>query len=317
MFNGGRHQLSTKRRTSSGSAIAPSGMAGGHTRRSFIKGVLAGAVGGATVGVGLGVALEGGISLGNSSKKTWSDEFDGPSGAPPDPAFWSAVVNGGGGGNQELEYYVPSANALDGNGNLVITADRNSGTYPAWYGPSRFTSGKIWTQGRLAFRYGHLEVRAGFPCAGQPGAWPAIWLLGTNYSDVGWPACGEIDVFESYGKDLSTTQISAAVHSSGGSKAQLRQLPRAHDASQFHVYTLDWHPTSIEIGVDGRTYLAVKKGDLSVWPFSQPFFLILNLAIGGALGGNVSGDAALPYIAKFDYVRLSGSELYQATGPVG
>jgi beta-glucanase (GH16 family) len=317
MSSGGWHQISARRETSLGAAITA--RAGGYTRRSFIKGVLAGAIGGAGLGAGIGVALESG-SQGNGSKETaltWSDQFDGPAGTPPDPAFWSALVNGGGGGNQELEYYLPSASALDGNGNLVITAARNSGTYPTWYGPSRFTSGKIWTQGRLAFRYGHLEIRAAFPCAGQSGAWPAIWLMGTNYNNVGWPACGEIDVFESYGKDLSSTQISAAVHISGGSKSQLTNLPPAHDAAQFHVYTLDWNPTSIEIGVDGKTYLTVKKGDLDNWPFTQPFFLILNLAIGGALGGNVSGDASLPYTAKFDYVRLYDGEVYQATGPVG
>ena len=315
----GQHQISAKHEKSPGSGVVSGDRAGGYTRRSFINGVLAGAIGGASVVAGLGVALERGL-LGNSNKRaalTWSDEFNGPAGTPPDPAFWSAVVNGGGGGNLELEYYVPSASRLDGNGNLVITAERNSGTYQGWYGPSRFTSGKIWTQGRLAFRYGHLEIRAAFPCAGQPGAWPAIWLLGTNYSDVGWPACGEIDVFESFGKDLSSTQISAAVHSSGGSKTQLRHLPQAHDAAQFHVYTLDWYAKSIEIGVDGKNYLAVKKGDLGDWPFSQPFFLILNLAIGGALGGNVQGDASLPYTARFDYVRLDGAELYRAAGPVG
>src|SRR5579871_6416903 len=276
MVTGGRHRNPAKPGTSSGSAMTPDGA---FTRRSFVKGVLAGAIGAASVGALTGAALESGIFSGAGSKNspmTWSDEFNGPSGATPDPRFWSAVVNGSGGGNQELEYYVPSASALDGHGNLVITADRNSGTYQAWYGPSRFTSGKILTQGRLAFRYGHLEVRAAFPCAGKPGAWPAIWLLGTNYSEVGWPNCGEIDVVENFGKDLSATQISAAVHSSGGSKAQLRQLSPAHDASQFHVYTLDWHPESIDIGVDGHTYFAVKKSDLSDWPFSQPFFLILN-----------------------------------------
>ena len=134
---------------------------------------------------------------------------------------------------------------------------------------------------------------------------------------MGWPACGEIDIVESFGKNLSTTQISAAVHSSGGSKAQFQELPPAHDAAQFHVYTLDWRPESVEIGVDGQTYLIVKKGDLSVWPFSQPFFLILNLAIGGTMGGSVSNTATIPYIAQIDYVRLYGGELYRAIGPVG
>jgi beta-glucanase (GH16 family) len=324
MSSRGRHQISTRTETSQDSDIASRDGAVGYPRRSFIKGVLAGAIGGAGVGAGLGIALDR-VSQGNSGKRnsgkksalTWNDEFNGPSGAPPDPAFWSAVVNGGGGGNQEREYYVPSANALDGKGNLVVTAVRNSGTYQAWYGPSQFTSGKILTQGRLAFRYGHLEVGAAFPCAGQPGAWPAIWLLGANYSDVGWPACGEIDVLESFGKKLSSTLISGAVHSSGGSKLEFEDLPEAHDATQPHVYTLDWNPESIEIGVDGKTYVAVKKEDFSVWPFSQPFFLILNLAIGGVGGGDVPSDASLPYTARFDYVRLYGGELYQATGPVG
>jgi beta-glucanase (GH16 family) len=247
----------------------------------------------------------------------WSDEFNGPPGSPPDPAFWSAAVNGAGGGNHEREYYVSSANALDGRGNLVITANRDDGTYQSWYGRSQFTSGKVWTLGRLAFRYGHLEVRGAFPCAGEPGAWPGIWLLGANYNDVGWPACGEIDVFESYGKNLRPAQISAAAHSAGGSKYQITELRPDDNAANFHLFTLDWSPTSIKIGVDEQTYFTVNKSDLSSWPFSQPFFLILNLAIGGTQGGGVPPTAAFPYLALFDYVRFYNGELYQATGPVG
>lgn len=292
------------------------GPAGNWTRRSVVKGLLAGAVG-AGVGVGVGVALEG-ISSSEYQKqgmRAWSDEFNGPSGASPDPAFWSAVTNGAR-SNRELQYYVPSANALDGQGNLIITAKRDNGAHLAWYGPSLFTSGKVWTQRKLAFRYGHLEVRAAFPCAGRPGAWPAIWLLGTNVNQVGWPACGEIDVFESFGKKLSSTRIWAHVHTSAGSRAQSTELDPANDVTKFHVYTLDWEPTSIEIGVDAQTYFAVKKSDLSVWPFSQPFFLILNLAIGGFGGGYVPATAAFPYLAQIDYVRFHGGELYRTTGAI-
>src|ERR1017187_1559049 len=110
----GRHRSSTTLGTSSSSAMAAMGLGGSRTRRSFIKGVLAGAIGGASLGAGTAVALESGILRGNSSNNatlTWSDEFDGPSGAPPNPAIWSAVVNGAGNGNQELEYYIPSASA--------------------------------------------------------------------------------------------------------------------------------------------------------------------------------------------------------------
>ena len=114
---------------------------------------------------------------------SFSDEFSGPAGTPPDPNAWSFVDNQPpGGGNNEMEYYIPDASALDGSGRLAITAARDTGRFPAWYGPSQFTSGKIWTRGKVEFRYGHIEVRAQFPDAGKPGSWPAIWLYGCRYS---------------------------------------------------------------------------------------------------------------------------------------
>jgi beta-glucanase (GH16 family) len=301
--------------------MPPLHAAGNWTRRSFLKAAaVAGGVVAAGVGVGTAVALDGSPPRKDQKPEppTWSDEFNGPAGSPPDPAFWSSVVNGGGGGNHELEYYVPSANALDGHGELVITASRDSGTHHAWYGPSQFTSGKVWTKGKLAIRYGRLEVRAALPCAGQGGEWPGIWLLGANRDQVGWPQCGEIDILESFGQDLSATEISGAVHTSGGSRDQLSQLPADNDATNFHVYTLDWNPTSLEIGVDGHNYFGVQKGDLGdAWPFTQPFFLILNLAIGGTKGGHVPPTAAFPYRAQFDYVRLYGGEVYRTAGQTG
>lgn len=249
---------------------------------------------------------------------TWADDFEGPVGSPPDSASWGSVVNGAGGGNQQLEYYVPEATELDGNSNLVIAANRNGGTYPAWYGPSQFTSGKLWTQGRVAFRYGYLEVRAAFPCAGQPGAWPAIWMLGVNFLDVGWPACGEIDIMESFGKNADPKQLSAAVHCPGGNASQLYELPAGDDATAFHTYSLDWRPGSLSFSIDGNQYLTVTKKQLGpTWPFQQPFFLILNLAIGGTMGGSVPSTAVFPYRMQVDYARLYGGEVYQASGPVG
>ena len=140
----------------------------------------------------------------------WSETFQGPAGSPPDPKSWTSVINGQGGGNQELEYYTAESNALSGSG-LVITGARNSGQYPAVYGPSQFTSGKLWTLGKVNFRYGHIQVTASLPSAGQPGAWPAIWMLGSDFPSVGWPDCGEIDIMENFGAD-GTGQITSSVH---------------------------------------------------------------------------------------------------------
>jgi beta-glucanase (GH16 family) len=274
------------------------------------------------LGAGLGAGAAAVSELFDAGKagagpRAWSDAFDGPAGTPPG-LVWSPVTNGDGGGNQELEYYMPQANRLDGNGHLVISANRDSGTHAAWYGPSQYTSGKVWTRGRLAFRYGHLEVKAAFPCAGQGGAWPAIWMLGADVSNVGWPSCGEIDIFESFGKNADSKQVSAAVHCRSGNKQAYFELPADNDATQLHTYTLDWLPEQIVLGVDGNHYLTVDKKDMGVtWPFQQPFFLILNLAIGGTGGGAVPSTAVFPYTAVFHSVNYYGGEVYEADGLLG
>lgn len=227
-------------------------------------------------------------------------------------------MNGDGGGNRELQYYIPQANTLDGRGNLVISAHRDNGTYKAWYGPSQFTSGQLWTQHKMAFRYGSLQVRASFPCAGQPGAWPAIWLLGTNFDDVGWPRCGEIDMMESFGRNADPRQVSAAAHWLGGAASNLHELPVRNDARNLHTYTLDWRPGYLGFGVDGDTYFSLSKKQVGAsWPFEQPFFLILNLAVGGTLGGSVPATAAFPYGMIINSIALYGGELYTDAGPAG
>lgn len=253
----------------------------------------------------------------DGSSLTWRDNFSGPAGSSPGPA-WSSVVNGGGGGNSELQYYIPQANALDGHGDLEISAQRNNGAYKAWYGPSQFTSGKLWTRQKLAFRYGTLQVRASFPCAGQPGAWPAVWMLGTNLAAVGWPRCGEIDIMESFGRNADPRQVSAAAHWLGGSASNLHELPAGNNAAKLHTYTLDWLPGSLSFSVDGDEYLTLSKKQVGAsWPFEQPFFLILNLAIGGTMGGSVPATAAFPYVMKVHSVSLYGGELYTASGSTG
>jgi len=243
----------------------------------------------------------------NHMSLTWSDEFDGPYGTPPDTQAWSSVVDGAGGGNQEKEYYIPEANALDGNGNLVITADRDSGRFPAWYGPSQFTSGKLWTAGKLSFKYGHIEVRVAFPgTLGKPGAWPAIWMLGADFPSVGWPACGEIDIMESFGSHSDPTEISGALHTPTDNPAQTTRITNTEG---FHTYAIDWRPSSIIFSVDGNAYFTARKSDFKTWSFDKPFFLILNVAVGGTMGGDVPATANLPYRMEVDWVRVYGSEI--------
>ena len=276
-------------------------------RRAFIGTSLAGA----------GTFLINKLIRHDGLSLTWHDDFSGAAGASPG-AVWSSVVNGDGGGNHELQYYIPRENVLDGRGNLVVSAHRDNGNYHAWYGPSQFTSGKLWTRQRLAFRYGSLEVKASIPCAGQPGAWPAIWLLGTNLDNVGWPRCGEIDLLESFGLNADPRQVSAAAHWLGGSASNMYELPAGNDATDFHTYTLDWRPEYLSFSVDSNEYFVLKKKQVGAsWPFDQPFFLILNLAVGGTMGGSVPATAAFPYVMKVDSVTLYGGELYTATGPVG
>lgn len=243
----------------------------------------------------------------NRMSLTWSDEFDGPIGSPPDAQYWTAVVDGQGGGNQEKEYYTPENAALDGEGNLVLTGDRDNGRYTAWYGPSQFTSAKLWTAGKLNFRYGHIEVNAQFPnTLGQPGAWPAIWMLGADFPNVNWPACGEIDIMESFGTHGRPNEVSSAVHTPTDNPAQTYTISDPHAP---HTYALDWRPSSLSFSVDGDTFFTVYKKDLKTWPFDKPFFLILNLALGGTMGGDIPDTAVLPYQMKVNWVRVYGSEL--------
>lgn len=233
---------------------------------------------------------------------SWSDEFDSPAGTPIGPP-WTAVVNGEGGGNQELEYYVPEAAALDGSGHLVLTAQRDTGSHTAWYGPSQFTSAKVWTRDMYAFRYGRLEVRAALP-AGHPGMWPAIWLLGQNYDHVGWPDCGEIDVMENFGRDHTPDVVGSAIHTPTDNTKAVYTFPGGTDATEFHTYALDWRPSSLTFSVDGNIYETIYKANLRAWPFDQPFFIILNLAVGGTLGGDIPATASFPQQMMVDYVRV-------------
>jgi uncharacterized protein (TIGR03437 family) len=232
----------------------------------------------------------------------WSDEFNGPAGAPPDPARWTYDLGGGGWGNSELETYTKSADnvAQDGAGNLVIRAIKTGTSY---------TSARIKTQGRFNFTYGKVEARIRIP-AGQ-GIWPALWVLGADIDQAGWPACGEIDIMENIGKEPST--IHGTVHGPGysggnGIGGPLTLPSGKRFADDYHVSAIEWSAQSVAFFVDGAQYFEVTPAKLPAgtrWVYQHPFFLILNVAVGGTWPGNPDATSAFPQQMLVDWVRVS------------
>jgi beta-glucanase (GH16 family) len=239
----------------------------------------------------------------------WSDELSGPAGRAPGRGKWEAVVGGAGWGNHELETDTGStANAsLDGHGHLAVIARHQSHTGAD--GITRpFTSARLDTAGRFSFTYGRVEARIKIP-AGQ-GLWPGLWAVGDDIATVGWPRSGEIDIMESLGRDPFVNY--GTVH---GPKAGATDgyaighdfVSRVSLASAFHVYGVVWAPGSITWTVDGRPYARVTPHDLprgSRWPFDRPFYLILDLAVGGDSPGAPDSATRFPARMLVDWVRV-------------
>ncbi len=246
-----------------------------------------------------------------SASPTWSDEFDGAAGASFDRAKWTADGGGNGFGNQEREFYTtrPENVALDGEGHLVITAraETPSAAFTCWYGQCQYTSARLKTIGLFAQTYGRFEARIRIP-RGQ-GIWPAFWMLGANVDAVGWPRSGEIDIMENIGREAAT--IHGTLHGPGysgsGGIGGLDMLGTGAYADDFHIFTVSWEAAEIRWYVDGRLYHRVASRDLpagGTWVFDHPFFLLLNLAVGGAWPGNPDGTTTFPQTMVVDYVRV-------------
>lgn len=239
----------------------------------------------------------------------WSDEFDG---VALDRSKWSFDTsrNKVGWHNEEQQYYSADRqqNLRVQDGRLIIEARRDPEAIRKnedW-GGQQYSSAKITTKGKAAFKYGFYEVRAKMPCA--RGTWPAIWMLPSG--DHKWPEGGEIDIVEHVGSrphvvhaNLHTGLFNHQLETHRGA-----EKPLATSCEQFHRYQLDWTPDVITIGVDDRAYMRVRNdqpGGRGAWPFDQPFYLILNLAMGGAWAGAKGiDDAALPQTFEVDYVRV-------------
>jgi beta-glucanase (GH16 family) len=243
----------------------------------------------------------------------WSDEFDGPAGAPPDPESWGYDLGDGaaaglvGWGNNELQTYTASpANAsMDGEGHLAITVLRADGSESCYYGPCEFTSARLLTRDLREVQYGRIEARIKVP--GAAGLWPAFWMLGNDIEEVGWPESGEIDVMEFVGR--RPNEVLGTIHGPGyfGSSSISGTVDLGGPvADDFHVFEIDWQPGAITWRLDGEIYHEVVPADVAPnrWVFAHPFFLILNVAVGGNLGGPVRADIPLPQVMLVDYVRV-------------
>jgi beta-glucanase (GH16 family) len=244
---------------------------------------------------------------------TWADDFNGPAGSAPDGSRWVHDTGGGGWGNQELEYYTTSTSnaALDGNGHLVITARReNPAGYGCWYGSCQYTSARLLTSGRFTQAYGRFEASIKIP-RGQ-GLWPAFWMLGDNIGSVGWPNSGEIDVMENVGKEPGTVHgsLHGPGYSGGNPLTGWYTLPNgAALADAFHTYTVDWAPDSVTFSIDGIQYERHTPADTNGnrWVFDHPFFILLNVAVGGTWPGSPDGSTSFPQQMVVDYVHVFSS----------
>lgn len=257
-------------------------------------------------------------------KLIWSDEFDKP--GLPDPAKWGYEV--GFIRNNEAQYYTRERreNARVEDGYLVIEARKEKTKNEAYRAEgtegrrrgrgsefAEYTSASLLTKGKAEWTYGRIEVRAKLP-SGR-GTWPAIWTLGTNISQVGWPTCGEIDIMEFVGYEPGVVHANIHTgdynHVKGTGKGNKISVPDASE--QFHVYVVEWYPDRLDFFLDDKKYFTFRKESdrVGVWPFNQPQYLILNLAIGGAWGGQKGiDDTIFPQRYLIDYVRV-----YQPTKP--
>ena len=229
----------------------------------------------------------------------WSDEFNEKQ---LNQNEWNYETGGNGWGNNELEYYTSRPqNVFLSSGNLIIEARKEN------YSGNYYTSARITTQGKEEFTYGRIDIRAKLPVA--TGMWPALWMLGSNISAVGWPECGETDIMELIGKNAK--QVIGSLHwkkSDGtvGTFNNAYSLTSEDFSQHFHVFSLTWSKDSLQISVDSVTYVKASRQDISngIYPFDNPSFFIFNVAVGGNWPGPPDESTQFPQRMFVDYVRV-------------
>jgi hypothetical protein len=231
---------------------------------------------------------------------SWQDEFDGTSLNASD---WNRETGGGGWGNQESQHYTDrTENAYVSNGRLTIEAREES------FSGNPYTSARLTTQGKKTFQYGRVDIRAILP-EGQ-GIWPALWMLGTDISSIGWPACGEIDIMELIGHQPGTVHGTAHWGPQGNSwsynKGTGTTLSGGKKFSEeYHVFSLIWEPNSIKWLVDDNEFFSLSNSDVNgTYPFNAEFFFIFNIAVGGQWPGYPDATTVFPQRMHVDYIRM-------------
>ncbi len=251
----------------------------------------------------------------------WSDEFNGANGSAPDPAKWTFDLGGNGWGNQELESYTDRPqNVHQENGNLVITAIKEH--FSGKDGIAReYTSARLKSEGLFAQKYGRFEARIKIP-KGQ-GMWPAFWLLGDDIEKSGWPKCGEIDIMENIGKEAD--KVHGSIHGPSPSGATnltgIDTIPgHGNVGDDFHVFAVEWEPDAIRFYVDKRLYeTQAREPEVNgtPWVYDHPYFLLLNLAVGGAWPGNPDASTVFPQSMLVDYIRVYSRQPSSLTSGAG
>ena len=245
----------------------------------------------------LAIDVEGNGGSGNNNVLVWSDEFDGTGSI--DSSKWTTETGGGGWGNEEEQIYTSSSNNVRREQNVLKIKVRKeaNGTY---------TSARIITEDKFEFKYGRVEIRAKLPSV--QGSWPALWMLGANFRDpsVGWPQCGEIDIMEQFENKNS---VHSTLHwkLANGERALYGENTTNSTSSNWHVYALEWTPTSIKTYLDCNEFFSMNiSGVGPYYPFNEDFFFIFNVAMGGTNGGVIDPNLQQGFVdaMEVDYIRV-------------
>ena len=226
----------------------------------------------------------------------WEQDFTQYSSNELDPKIWNFEIGDGssknipGWGNKELEYYIPECTKIENE--LIITATKEVPAHAAksYYGDTQWVSSRFHTQNKVLFEYGRIEMIAKAATGG--GAWPAVWLLGEDIDSTTWPECGEIDLFEGAGNRPTT--ICGTIHGPGycADDGITKAIEIAEPiANEYHKYAIDWLPDQITWLFNDEPFFTIKSSDEQLtdksWKFNHPFFMIVNLAMGGGFAGDV------------------------------
>ncbi|WP_299254362.1 glycoside hydrolase family 16 protein [uncultured Aquimarina sp.] len=236
------------------------------------------------------------FSCQDSNSIIWEENFEDTN---LNESYWNYQLGDGcpdlcGWGNNERQIYTKENVKLD-NGNLIITATKNGDVYK---------SSRITTKDKIEFQYGTIEVRAKLPTG--YGLWPAIWMLGSDIEEKGWPDCGEIDIMEYVGKEPRTIYNSLHTRQSFGNTINSKKTLIGTIEEGFHSYRSTWTKDKIDFYIDNKlvyTFSPETKND-KTWPFDKPFYIIINLAIGGNFGGPEVDDTIFPKQFEIDYIKI-------------